>query len=48
MKKKIFVTREVFGEVLDFLAPHFEVASNQEDRLTETSVETPCFRIVTP
>ncbi len=33
MKKKIFVTREVFGEVLDFLAPHFEVADNQADRV---------------
>jgi lactate dehydrogenase-like 2-hydroxyacid dehydrogenase len=33
MKKKILVTREVFDEVLDFLAPHFEVTANQEDRL---------------
>ena len=33
MMKRIFVTREVFGEVLDFLAPHFEVAANQEDRV---------------
>jgi gluconate 2-dehydrogenase len=33
MKKRIFVAREVFGEVLDFLAPRFEVAANQEDRV---------------
>ncbi|MCX5820541.1 MAG: D-glycerate dehydrogenase [Deltaproteobacteria bacterium] len=33
MKKKIFVTREVFGEVLDFLASHFEVTANQEDKV---------------
>jgi lactate dehydrogenase-like 2-hydroxyacid dehydrogenase len=33
MKKRIFVAREVFQEVLDFLAPHFEVQSNQEDTL---------------
>lgn len=36
MKKRIFVTREVFGEVLDFLAPHFEVAANQEDNVLTT------------
>jgi gluconate 2-dehydrogenase len=36
MKNKIFITREVFGEVLDFLSPHFEVGANQEDEvLTE-------------
>jgi gluconate 2-dehydrogenase len=33
MKKQIFVTREVFREVLDCLAPHFEVAANQEDKV---------------
>ena len=33
MKRQIFVSREVFGEVLDFLAPHFEVAANQEDKV---------------
>jgi len=33
MKKKILVTREVFGEVLDFLAHHFEVTANQEDKI---------------
>jgi len=33
MKKKILVTREVFGEVLDFLTLHFEVAVNQEDKV---------------
>ena len=33
MKKKILVAREVFGEVLDFLAPHFEVRANQEDKV---------------
>ncbi|MEW6333931.1 MAG: D-glycerate dehydrogenase [Thermodesulfobacteriota bacterium] len=33
MKKRILVTREVFQEVLDFLAPHFEVQANQEDRV---------------
>lgn len=33
MKKKIFVAREVFDDVLNFLAPHFEVQANQEDRV---------------
>jgi len=33
MKKKVFVAREVFQEVLDFLAPHFEVQANQEDKV---------------
>jgi len=33
MKKRILVTREVFQEVLDFLARHFEVTANQEDRV---------------
>src|SRR3989339_1039892 len=33
MKKNIFVAREVFGEFLDFLAPHFEVQANQEDKV---------------
>lgn len=33
MKKKVLVTREIFDEVLDFLAPHFEVTANQGDRL---------------
>ncbi len=33
MKKKIFVAREVFQEVLDFLAPHFDVHANQEDKV---------------
>jgi lactate dehydrogenase-like 2-hydroxyacid dehydrogenase len=33
MKKHVFVTREVFGEVLDFLAAHFEVEANQEDKV---------------
>jgi gluconate 2-dehydrogenase len=33
MKKRIFVSREVFGEVLDFLKDHFEVTANQEDRV---------------
>jgi len=33
MKKNIFVAREVFEEVLDFLAPHFEVQANQEDKV---------------
>jgi gluconate 2-dehydrogenase len=33
MKKSIFVTREVFSEVLDFLAVHFTVSSNQEDKI---------------
>jgi len=36
MKKRIFVAREVFGEVLDFLAPHFEVQANQEDKVLTT------------
>ena len=33
MKKRIFVAREVFGEVLDFLAGHFKVTANQEDKV---------------
>jgi glyoxylate/hydroxypyruvate/2-ketogluconate reductase len=33
MKKQVFVTREVFGEVLDSLASHFEVTANQEDTI---------------
>jgi gluconate 2-dehydrogenase len=33
MKKKIFVTREVFEEVLTFLEPHFEVQANQDDKI---------------
>lgn len=32
MNPKILVTREVFQEVLDNLAQHFEVTANQEDR----------------
>lgn len=36
MKKQIYVAREVFQEVLDFLAPHFEVAANQEDNVLTT------------
>ena len=33
MRKNIYVAREVFEEVLDFLAPRFEVHANQEDRV---------------
>jgi glyoxylate/hydroxypyruvate/2-ketogluconate reductase len=33
MRKKILVTREVFGAVLDFLAKDFEVTANQEDKV---------------
>ena len=33
MKQKILVTREVFDETIDFLNGHFEVESNQTDRL---------------
>jgi lactate dehydrogenase-like 2-hydroxyacid dehydrogenase len=33
MKKRILVTREVFEEVLDFLARHLEVTANQEDKV---------------
>jgi glyoxylate/hydroxypyruvate/2-ketogluconate reductase len=33
MKQKILVTREVFDETIDFLKVHFEVESNQADRL---------------
>ena len=33
MKQKILVTREVFDETIDFLNGHFEVESNQSDRL---------------
>jgi lactate dehydrogenase-like 2-hydroxyacid dehydrogenase len=32
MRLKVLVTREVFDEVLDYLAGHFEVESNQSDR----------------
>ena len=32
MKPKVFVTREVFDDVLDYLGRHFEVASNQGDQ----------------
>ena len=38
MKKKVLVTREIFDEVLDFLAPHFEVTANQGDRLLGTGL----------
>src|SRR6185436_2308623 len=31
--KKILVTREVFDETIDFLKSHFEVESNQSDRI---------------
>lgn len=31
MKQKIAVTREIFGETLDFLRAHFEVEDNQAD-----------------
>jgi len=33
MKRKILVTREVFDETIDFLKSHFEVESNQSDRI---------------
>lgn len=33
MKKKVVVTREVFDETIDYLREHFEVVSNQEDKL---------------
>jgi glyoxylate/hydroxypyruvate/2-ketogluconate reductase len=33
MKKRILITREVFAEVLDFLADEFEVTANQEDKV---------------
>ena len=33
MKQKILVTREVFDETIDFLKGHFDVESNQTDRL---------------
>lgn len=32
MKPKVLVTREVFDDVLDYLAQHFDVTSNQSDR----------------
>lgn len=32
MKPKVLVTREVFDDVLDYLAGHFEVESNQSDK----------------
>ncbi|HEX7044110.1 MAG TPA: D-glycerate dehydrogenase [Burkholderiales bacterium] len=31
MKPKVLVTREVFDDVLEYLAQHFDVTSNQED-----------------
>jgi lactate dehydrogenase-like 2-hydroxyacid dehydrogenase len=33
MKPKVLVTREVFDETLQFLAQHFDVSSNQSDRV---------------
>lgn len=33
MKKKVLVAREVFDEALEYLAAHFEVTANQEDKL---------------
>lgn len=33
MKKRIFVAREIFDEVLDFLACRFEVVDNQQDEV---------------
>lgn len=33
MKKKVLVTREVFDEALEYLAAHFEVTANQEDKM---------------
>jgi gluconate 2-dehydrogenase len=33
MKRKILVTREVFDETIDYLKSHFEVESNQADRI---------------
>jgi gluconate 2-dehydrogenase len=33
MKQKVLVTREVFDETIAFLTDHFEVESNQSDRL---------------
>jgi glyoxylate/hydroxypyruvate/2-ketogluconate reductase len=33
MKPKVLVTREVFTETLEYLAQHFEVSSNQADRV---------------
>ncbi len=33
MKQKVLVTREVFDETIEFLKSHFEVESNQADRL---------------
>lgn len=33
MKKRIFIAREVFREVLDFLADRFEVVDNQQDKV---------------
>ncbi len=35
MKPKIFISREIFGEVIAFLEQHFEVESNQDDILYE-------------
>jgi len=33
MKQKIFVSRAIFPEVLDRLAAHFDIESNQDDRI---------------
>ena len=38
MRKKVLVTREVFDETLQYLAQHFEVASNQAN-VPYTTVE---------
>ncbi|MDI6726427.1 MAG: D-glycerate dehydrogenase [Smithellaceae bacterium] len=35
MKKKVFVSREIFEEALEYLSSHFEVTANQEDKLFE-------------
>ncbi len=35
MKKQVLITREVFGEVLDYLSSDFNVAANQEDRVLD-------------
>lgn len=33
MKQRVVVTREVFDETIDYLRQHFDVVSNQDDRL---------------
>src|SRR5262245_7913681 len=44
MKARIFVTRAIFPDVLGRLAQHFEVESNQDDRILGTDELTQKLR----